>query len=207
MACERLGREQRADAAGAVEDDRRVAVGRRGLDLLLEVALGDVAWRPGMWPSSHSLVLAHVDEARAALASQLGLAGADLADGGARLAHEVSEGLAHRWMGSESVVRDVPWVVGRSGAASRGQAGRRHRRRTRGRCMCAAPRRGRIGVAAPARRAACCSVSIESSAHLRRAGLISMPRRSSTSCAVRALSSRPATGRGSRRSASMRRPG
>ena len=37
-----LGREQRADAAGAVQDDRGVAVGRGALDLLLDVALGDV---------------------------------------------------------------------------------------------------------------------------------------------------------------------
>ena len=40
---EGLGGEQRADAAGAVEDHRRVAVGRDALDLLLDVGLGDVA--------------------------------------------------------------------------------------------------------------------------------------------------------------------
>ena len=42
MRLERLGREERADAAGAVEHDGRVAVGRRALDLLLDVAPGDV---------------------------------------------------------------------------------------------------------------------------------------------------------------------
>ena len=50
---ERLGREQRAHAAGAVQDHRGLAVGRRGLDLLLDVGLGDVL-APGMWPCSHS---------------------------------------------------------------------------------------------------------------------------------------------------------
>jgi hypothetical protein len=38
----RLSREQRPDAAGAVEDDRRVAVRNGVLDLLLDVALADV---------------------------------------------------------------------------------------------------------------------------------------------------------------------
>ena len=39
---EGLGREQRAHAAGAVQDHRRVAVRRDALDLLLDVGLGDV---------------------------------------------------------------------------------------------------------------------------------------------------------------------
>ncbi len=37
-----LGGEQRADAAGAVQDHRGVTVGRDALDLLLDVGLGDV---------------------------------------------------------------------------------------------------------------------------------------------------------------------
>ena len=41
-ALEGLAGEQRADAAGAVEDDRPVAVGDRRLDVLLDVALRDV---------------------------------------------------------------------------------------------------------------------------------------------------------------------
>ena len=70
--CERLGREQRADAAGAVEHHGRVAVGHGGLDLLLEVALGDVggAGDVALLPLG---VLAHVDEPRAALDEQLRL--------------------------------------------------------------------------------------------------------------------------------------
>ena len=62
---EGLGREQRADAAGAVQDHRRVAVGRGALDLLLDVGLGDVvgAGQVALLPLGR---LADVDDRRGA---------------------------------------------------------------------------------------------------------------------------------------------
>ena len=61
---ERLGGEERANAAGAVQDDRRVAVRDRVLDLLLDVALADVdrTREVALVPFG---VLADVDDGRA----------------------------------------------------------------------------------------------------------------------------------------------
>ena len=58
---ERLGRERRADAAGAVDDDGRVAARDLGLDLALEVAARDVD-RAGDGAGVVLVLLADVEE-------------------------------------------------------------------------------------------------------------------------------------------------
>ena len=91
---EGLGREQRADAAGAVEDDRGVAVRDRALDLLLDVALGDVdgAGHVALLPLGG---FADVDDRRAAGGQGVHLGGGHFIDLGAGLAEEVGVGLRH----------------------------------------------------------------------------------------------------------------
>ena len=94
-----LGREQRADAARAVQDHRRVAIGRDALDLLLDVALGDVAGagQVALLPLGR---LADVDDGRGARGEGVDLLRADFPDLGAGLAKEVRVGLRHGAMGS-----------------------------------------------------------------------------------------------------------
>ena len=91
---EGLGREQRADAAGAVEDDRRVAVRDRALDLLLDVALGDVdgAGHVALLPLGG---FADVDDGRGAGRQRVHLRGGHFIDLGTGLAEEVGVGLRH----------------------------------------------------------------------------------------------------------------
>ena len=133
---EGLGGEQRADAAGAIEDDRGIAVGRGALDLLLDVALGDVegAGQVALLPLGR---LADVDDRGGARGEGVDLLRADFSDLGACLAEEVGVGLRHGWMGSgvrqagrrgcqggERGVRGVRWI-----GTSRRQAGARHLQR------------------------------------------------------------------------------
>ena len=91
---EGLGREQRPDAAGAVQDHRGVAVRGRGLDLLLDVGLGDVlgAGDVALLPLGR---LADVDERGRALREVGHLLGCDFSDLGAGLLEEVGVGLRH----------------------------------------------------------------------------------------------------------------
>jgi hypothetical protein len=77
---ERLGREGRAHAAGAVDHDRRRLVGEAGLDRALEHAPGDVH-RPRDGALLVLVRLAHVEHDGAGPATQLvGLGRVDLAD-------------------------------------------------------------------------------------------------------------------------------
>ncbi len=85
---EGLGREQRANAAGAIQDHRRVTIGDGPLDLLLDVALGDVAC-PGQVALVPLGILANVDERGGIGGQGFDLLRGDLADLGARLAEEV----------------------------------------------------------------------------------------------------------------------
>ena len=75
---QRLGRERRAVAAGAVDDDRRVAVGELVLGLGLEVAPGD-EHRAGDHSLLELVLLAHVEEG-GVVEPGLGGLGIDLAD-------------------------------------------------------------------------------------------------------------------------------
>ena len=72
---ERLGRERRAGAARAVDDDRRVLVGELGLDLALEVAAGD-EHRAGDRALLVLVLLADVEERRRRRAAASASAGA-----------------------------------------------------------------------------------------------------------------------------------
>ena len=86
--------EERADAAGAIEDDLRVPIGDLALDRLLDVALADVDG-----PRHEALLplgfLAHVDEDGVTGREGLHLLWGDLADLGSSLAEEVVEGAWH----------------------------------------------------------------------------------------------------------------
>ena len=111
-----LGREQRADAAGAVQDHRRVAVRGRALDLLLDVGLGDVvgAGQVALLPLGR---LADVDDRRGARGEGIDLLRADFSDLGTRLAKEVGVGLRHGWMGSGVRRAGVRWRQGGEGVS------------------------------------------------------------------------------------------
>ncbi len=76
---ERLGGEGRADAAGAVHDDRRVACRGCGPRSGLEVATGDVDGA-GDGALLELVGLAHVEHEGAVGAELLGLGGGDLGD-------------------------------------------------------------------------------------------------------------------------------
>ena len=196
-----LGGEQRADAAGAVQDHRRVAVGRDALDLLLDVGLGDVAGagQVALLPLGR---LADVDDGRGARGEGVDLLGGDFTDLRAGLAQEVRVGLRHGWMGSGG--RRAGRRMGARAVKVVGGWSRGPRRRE--------PASGRLATPAAAldprlmaswrhaaglrgrRRAprsprTCWRLSWLSIAHLRRAGLISMPRRSSRSSARMAATS------------------
>ena len=199
---EGLGREQRADAAGAVQDHRRVAVRRRGLDLLLDVGLGDVlgAGDVALLPLGR---LADVDDRGRARGEGGDLLGRDFTDLGAGLAEEVGVGLRHGVVGLrvvDGLARS--WRPGRGGrmgegwpgAAAGGQAGSLHLQR---RSILVMPGLARAWrslrparlAAAPRSPSTCCRLSWLSIAHLRRAGLMSMPSRSSRSSARMAATS------------------
>ena len=85
---QRLGSEQRPDAAGAVQDHGRVTVGGDALDLLFDVALRDVggAGDVALLPLGR---LSDVDDGRVAGRQGIDLLRGDLADLGAGLAQEV----------------------------------------------------------------------------------------------------------------------
>ena len=92
---QRLGREERAHASGAIGDDGRVTVWKGALDLLLDVALGNVhsARKVALLPLAR---LADVDERRrATLADEVGFGRRDLFDLAAGLLEEVGVGLWH----------------------------------------------------------------------------------------------------------------
>ena len=190
---EGLGREERADAAGAVEDDRGVAVRDGALDLLLDVALADVegAGQVALLPLA---VLADVDDGRAA--GRQGArprCGGDFADLRAGLLQEVGIGAWHGRLGAPDV---------RRAAGGGGRAGRLERSATdglparpagdtrssaRGRPSCGRAfglGRGAVGLGS-----ALWSVSWLSIAHFRRAGLMSIPSRSRRSSARKAATS------------------
>ena len=90
-ALQHLRREQGSDATRAVEDEGHGAVGRQGLDLLLDVRARDV-------PRTIDVTLlplaglADIHEQRARGERQGGLAGAHLRHTGARLAQEIPVG-------------------------------------------------------------------------------------------------------------------
>ena len=86
---EGLGCEQRADAAGAVQDHLGIAIGHGGLDLLLDVALADMHG-PGQVALLPLGVLAHVDERDAAGGECFDFLGRHFADRRAGLAEEVA---------------------------------------------------------------------------------------------------------------------
>ena len=134
---ERLRGEQAADAAGAVQDDGRVAVRDGGLDLLLEVALRDVggAGDVALVPLGRLADVDHRDGP--ALAERVGLGGRHLADAASSLLEKLGVGLRHGWGGAPVGRRAADGTAGRgSGRVRRGmrvrQAGRR--RDARGRC-------------------------------------------------------------------------
>src|SRR5882724_3346034 len=86
---ERLGRERAARSAGAIDDDRRVAVGELVLDLALEMPARN-EHRAGNHPLLVLVELAHVEERRTA-ETGLGLDGIDLADLGLGLVEQLSK--------------------------------------------------------------------------------------------------------------------
>ena len=86
---EGLGCEQRADAAGAVQDHLGIAIGDRGLDLLLDVALADMHG-PGQVALLPLGGLADVDERGAAVGECFDFLGRHFADRRAGLAEEVA---------------------------------------------------------------------------------------------------------------------
>ena len=90
---QRLGRERGAGATGAVDDDRRVAVGELVLDLALEEAAGDVD-RARDHPGVVLVLLAHVEEHGVAEAG-LGRLGIDLGDLRLGLGEQLTEAGHH----------------------------------------------------------------------------------------------------------------
>ncbi len=97
---ERLGREKRPNAAGAVQDHRRVAVWRDALDLLLDVRLRHVLGA-GQVPLLPFRVLTDIDDGGGTHGEGVDLLRGDFSDLRAGLAEEVGVGLRHRVRGSD----------------------------------------------------------------------------------------------------------
>ncbi len=191
---EGLSREQRADAAGAVQDHRCVTVGRDALDLLLDIRLRHVlgAGQVALLPFR---VFTDIDDGGGAHGEGVDFLWGDFSDLRAGLAEEVGVGLRHGVGGSDDR-RAGSGFRARAGEGGsrfgvRGDEPASGRPQTPAAALdpaCHAPASAGLGVVflgslAPRSPRTCWRLSWLSIAHLRRAGLISMPSRSSRSSA------------------------